>query len=436
MRLLYSALYYCLLPLLVLRMLWRSRLAPAYRQRLAERFGLFPAPPGLDRPAIWLHAVSVGETVAAGPLVKLLLQRYPEHRLVVTTTTPTGSQRVHSLFGDRVFHVYLPWDLPGPLHRFLRKTRPELLLIMETELWPNMLHYSRATGCRILLVNARLSERSARGYSRVGRLTRQMLEQLDAAACQTPADGKRLLSLGLPASAIEPTGSIKFDLELDEELRQRAASLRQALSEGGRPVLVAASTHVGEEELVLAAYREVRLALGDCLLVIVPRHPERFDDVSALCRQEGWQVLHRSSGTNPGAGDDILLGDTMGELLLLLGTATVAIIGGSLLPHGGHNALEAAAWGVPVITGPHMENFSDATERLISAGAMVRLDTPAGLVPCLLELLRDPGRRQRMGMAGRQVLADNCGATNRVLALVAGQLDKTEERRPAASRLV
>ncbi|MGL4565078.1 MAG: 3-deoxy-D-manno-octulosonic acid transferase, partial [Halioglobus sp.] len=299
MRLLYSALYYCLLPLLVLRMLWRSRLAPAYRRRLPERFGLFRARPDLEVPAIWVHAVSVGETLAAAPLVERLLQDYPAYRIVLTTTTPTGSERARSLFGHRVFHVYAPWDLPGPLRRFLRRTRPRLLLLMETELWPNMLHYSRAVGYRVVLANARLSARSARGYARLPGLTRDLLRRLDMVACQTAADSERFLALGLPPAEAEVTGNIKFDLAIAPELRERAAVLQQVFSGAGRPVLVAASTHEGEELVILAAYRELRQALGDCLLVLVPRHPERFEAVFALCREQGWAVLRRSVGADP-----------------------------------------------------------------------------------------------------------------------------------------
>jgi len=422
MRLLYSALYYCLLPLLVLRMLWRSRLAPAYRQRLPERFGLFRARPDLEVPAIWVHAVSVGETLAAAPLLEGLLRDYPAYRIVLTTTTPTGSERVRALFGHRVFHVYIPWDLPGSLRRFLRRTRPRLLLLMETELWPNMLHYSRAAGCRVVLANARLSARSARGYARLPRLTRELLRGLDVAACQSTADSERFLSLGLGPAAAVVTGNIKFDLSIAPGLWARAAALQQVFAGAGRPVLVAASTHEGEEPIILAAYRELRQVLGGCLLVLVPRHPERFDAVFALCRQQGWAVLRRSAGTDPSAADDILLGDTMGELPLLLGTATVAVFGGSMVAHGGHNVLEAAAWGVPVISGPHMENFGDISEQLCAAGGMRQLQDPAGLAPCLLDLLRDPEQRRRMGAAGREVVARNRGASARLLDLVARQL--------------
>ena len=424
MRLLYSALLYCLLPALVLRMLWRSRLAPAYRQRLGERFGWFPGPEPGAAPAIWVHAVSVGETLAAAPLIESLLGQFPDYPVVVTTTTPTGSERVRALFGDRVFHVYAPWDLPGPVRRFLQRTRPRLLVLMETELWPNMLHQARAAGCDVLLANARLSERSARGYARVATLTRQMLGEITTLACQSEADSKRFLALGAAPSALQVTGNTKFDLVLDDSLRAGAAQLRQSFSAGARPVLVAASTHPGEELLILAAYRGIRAALGDCLLVLVPRHPERFVEVLELCREQGWRVSRRSAGGSPGTADDILLGDTMGELLLLLGTATVAVFGGSLLGHGGHNVLEAAAWGVPAVTGPHMENFAGVTELLSAGGALVQLDSVAGLDSCLLELLGDPARRERMGAAGLRAVAENRGASGRLLALVAPLLPR------------
>ena len=422
MRYWYSALFYALMPFMVLRMLLRSRRAPAYRRRLAERFGLFTAPSDKARPAIWVHAVSVGETLAAAPLIESLLQAWPDHRLVVTTTTPTGSERVQALFGDRVFHVYAPWDLPGAVRRFLRRTRPRLLLIMETELWPNMLHYSRASGCSVVLANARLSERSAQGYARFGGLTCTMLQQLNIVACQSAVDGQRFVALGLPAAALQVTGSIKFDLELSGAMRKRAAALRQDYAGDKRPILIAASTHAGEDEQILAAFAIVKRAVADCLLIIVPRHPERFDTVHGLCVNEGWQVRRRSDGETPATGDDIVLGDTMGELVLLLGVATVAIMGGSLVEHGGHNVLEAAVWGVPVVTGPHMFNFARASDLLVSAGAMIMLQDARQLGACLVELLNDPKRCRRMGAAAQQVMADNRGAKEKLLELVSPTL--------------
>ncbi len=420
MRLIYSALYYCLVPVILLRMLWRSRKAPAYRERLAERFGLFaPDPLAGGRPAIWVHAVSVGETLAAVPVIEALVEDYPDHRVVVTTTTPTGSERVRSLFGERVFHVYCPWDLPGAVRRFLRVTRPRLLLIMETELWPNLLHYTRAAGCRSLLANARMSARSARGYARVPGLTRGMLSDLDIVAAQSAADGERLVELGLDPARLHITGSIKFDLELDPALRRSVDELGASLGAGRRPIVVAASTHPGEDEQILAAFAELRRVHDDCLLVIVPRHPERFDTVYQQCLDAGWSTCRRSLGEIPGRGDDILLGDTMGELVMILGTATVAVIGGSLVEHGGHNALEAAAWGVPVVTGPHMFNFTEISELLTRAGAMIMLAEPVELADALTRLLGDPEQCEAMGRVGLEAVAANRGARERLLALVA-----------------
>ncbi|MFT6277091.1 MAG: 3-deoxy-D-manno-octulosonic-acid transferase [Halioglobus sp.] len=404
-------------------MLLRSRAAPAYRRRLAQRLGFFDATAlSKESPTIWLHAVSVGEALAAGPLIESLLQSYPNHALVVTTTTPTGSERVTALFGERVFHVYAPWDVPGAVKRFLSHIRPKLLIIMETELWPNMVHHCHRQGCRIILANARMSERSARGYARLSGLSGSMLAALDIVACQNRTDGDRFLKLGLKTSQLEVTGSIKFDLELDAVLRAQSTELRSSWSIDQRSVIVAASTHPGEDEQILRAFAEVRAAVDNCLLVIVPRHPERFDSVFELCIAGGWQVQRRSRRAELTPADDILLGDSMGELLLLLSGATVAVIGGSLVNHGGHNVLEAAAWGVPVVTGPYMFNFAEISDLLSAAGAMEQLDAVDDLSTCLIQLLADPAKRRDMGTAGQRVVADNRGAKKRLLTLIDDQL--------------
>jgi 3-deoxy-D-manno-octulosonic-acid transferase len=420
MRYLYSALFYLLLPVILMRMLLRSRRAPAYRRRLAERFGWFRAPQGLrEAPVIWVHAVSVGESLAAAPLLESLLQDYPGYRVVVTTTTPTGSDRVRALFGDRVFHVYSPWDMPGAVQRFLARVQPQLLVIMETELWPNLLHYCRRCGCPVVLANARLSERSARGYARFSGLTGNMLQQLQVVASQSRADGDRFLALGLPPNALQVTGSIKFDIELDEPLRREAAALSASWQ---RQVILGSSTHPGEDEILLQAFRELRHSQPEALLLLVPRHPERFEDVYRLCSDAGFTVLRRSTGEQLRAGHDVLLGDTMGELRLLSGTAAVAVIGGSFIEHGGQNVLEAAAWGVPVVSGPHMFNFTEITELLTAAGAMRKLEEPGQLAACLVELMADEPQRRRMGLAGAQVVADNRGALGRLRQIIAGEL--------------
>lgn len=423
MRYLYSALFYLLLPVILLRMLLRSRQAPAYRRRLAERFGIFPAPVvAPQQPVICVHAVSVGETLAAAPLIESLLRDYPDHRIAVTTTTPTGSDRVSALFGDRVFHVYSPWDMPGAVKRFLQRVRPELLVIMETELWPNLLHYCHDRGCRVVLANARLSERSARGYGRFGGLTRGMLQQLSVVACQSRPDGDRFLSLGLAPERLTVTGSIKFDLELDDELRARAGALREEI---GRPVILASSTHPGEDEIILSAFGAVREQIPNALCLLVPRHPERFDSVYELCVADGWQVQRRSISAAISPDADILLGDTMGELRLLSGVASVAVIGGSFIEHGGQNVLEAAAWGVPVVAGPHMFNFTEISALLLDAGAMEQLQQPAQLPGSLLRILQDAQLRQRMGSAGERVVAENRGALARLQEIVSRELAGT-----------
>jgi 3-deoxy-D-manno-octulosonic-acid transferase len=423
MRYFYSALLYCLIPLILLRMFLRSRVAPAYRARLAERFGVFtPDKDRGDKPVLWVHAVSLGETIAAAPVIEALLERYPRHRMVVTTTTPTGSERVKALFGNRVFHVYAPWDLPGGVKRFLKSVQPDLLLIMETELWPNMLHYSQRAGCRIVLANARMSQRSANGYARFSTLTRNMLAGLNVVACQSQSDGDRLLTLGLSKNKLKVTGSIKFDLELDAQIRLTAEQLSESWHAADRPILVVASTHPGEDEQVLAAFAQLRKTAENCLLVLVPRHPERFDTVYEQCVLDGWKVLRRSAGQPPSFSDDIILGDTMGELLLLLSLADVAVIGGSLVEHGGHNVLEASAWGVPVVTGPHMFNFAQISELLTEAGAVITLDDPLKLGQCLADLFADRVKRETMGAIAQQVVADNRGAKQRLLALIEEQV--------------
>ncbi len=419
MRYLYSALFYLLLPLILLRMLWRSRRAPAYRRRLAERLGFFPAPPRTGGKVVWVHAASVGETLAAQPLVEALGRSRPEIRIVVTTTTPTGSAQVQSLFADGVFHVYCPWDLPGAVQRFLERLRPDVLLLMETELWPNLLHYSRLRGCAVLLANARMSERSARGYARFAGFTAQMLGNVDIAACQAQADAQRLVELGLPGNRARVCGSLKFDFELDETLRVEATALRQALD---RPVLLGASTHPGEEALLLDAFRTARESLPELLCLLVPRHPERFEEVFRLCRDRGLSVVRRSTGAPVATSDEVLLGDTMGELRLLCGAATLCVVGGSFVPHGGQNPLEAAAWGVPLLCGPQMFNFAEITRLLLDAGGMIQLEDDTALAPAVQDLLADRQRSSEMGVAAAAVVEANRGAREEILELLAGLL--------------
>lgn len=417
-RLFYTLVLYLAMPLVLLRLLWRARRAPAYARRWRQRFGFGPPVSATDsasQPAIWLHAVSVGETLAAVPLVKALQRDYPEHLLIVTTTTPTGSEQVQKLFGDSVYHVYAPYDLPGALRRFLERLKPSALIIMETELWPNLIHSCRQRGIAVALANARLSAQSARGYGKAAGLTANMLAELDLVAAQAPADGERFIELGLAGDKLLVSGNIKFDLELDQTVRDKAAELNsQWRADGERPVVLAASTHDGEDEPVLTAFSELLAVRPDVLLVLVPRHPERFNSVAALCRERGFNTVRRSEGTAVSGDTQVLLGDTMGELLAFCGAVDVAFIGGSLVPVGGHNLIEPAAWGVPVLTGPHLFNFAEVAAKLDEAGGMKVCADAGQLAEALLGLLNDRDQYAAMAGAARTVAETNRGALKKL----------------------
>lgn len=423
MRHLYSALFRLLLPFIFLRLLWRSRATPAYRRRWGERLGFAPSGDdsdarGVAERVIWLHAVSLGETLASRPLVEFLLAECPGIPVLVTTTTPTGSRQVRALFGDRVRHVYAPLDTPGAVGRFLARYQPRLLLLMETELWPNLLHACRQRDCPVLLANARLSERSRRGYARLGRSGAELLACVTHVACQSEDDAARFAALGVPDSRLSVCGNIKFDLAVDADLSARVRALVAEWDCADRFVVVAASTHAGEDEAVLAAFAALRRAVPGALLVLVPRHPERFEAALALCREAGWRTCRRSRGESPDARTDVLLGDTVGELRLLLGAADVAFVGGSLVPRGGHNLLEPAALGVPVLSGPSLYNFAAVRDLLLAGGALQLVTDGARLGDMLCDLARHPERRAAMGSAGVAAVAANRGARGRIEALV------------------
>lgn len=420
-RSLYSAALYLLMPAVLLRLLWRSRAHPGYRRGLPQRFGFVPRLQG--RPA-WFHAVSVGETLAAVPLIQEYRRRHPQTPVLVTTMTPTGSDRVRAAFGDAVAHVYLPYDLPGAVARFLDRAQPRLGVLMETELWPNLLAAARQRGIPMALLNARLSARSARGYARVANLLRPALDDLALVSAQTRADARRFRCLGLAPCRLRVLGSIKFDQQVPPGVLDRGRRLRQALG-AGRPVWIAASTHAGEEQAALEAHRRLRETLPQAGLVLVPRHPERFDAVAELCARQGFPPARRSTGAAPGAAA-VYLGDTMGELPLMLAAADVAFVGGSLVPRGGHNLLEPAALGLPVLTGPHTFNFH-AIHRLLERGGGCRtVNSAQALAVALSELLGDRDRRLAMGEAACQVVARHRGSRERMLEA----LETVERRAP------
>jgi 3-deoxy-D-manno-octulosonic-acid transferase len=414
-RTLYTVLFYLGLPLVAIRLWLRSRKAPAYAKRIGERFsfGLPTMKPG----GIWVHSVSVGESIAAAPMIRALLQRYPQLPITVTCMTPTGSERIQALFANepRIQHCYLPYDLPCAAARFLDRVRPKLAVIMETELWPNHIHQCAKRGIPVALANARLSERSAKGYGRFNKLTRPMLVEMSLFAVQTEAEAQRFRELGARPETVEVTGSIKFDLTIDPQLLLRAAQLRAQWQAENRPVWIAASTHEGEDEIVLAAHRQLLANHPDALLILVPRHPERFNSVFELCQRQGFATLRRSTGEPVTAATSVLVGDTMGELLFLYALADSAFVGGSMVPNGGHNLLEPAALARPVLSGPHLFNFLEIATQLRGAGALQEVEDAEGLSLAVQRLFELPRDAQQMAEAGLKVMRLNQGALQRLL---------------------
>jgi 3-deoxy-D-manno-octulosonic-acid transferase len=387
---------------------------PAYRDRPAERFGFGAR---LDRDSIWVHAVSVGEVQASQPLVRALLRRYPGMPLVLTTVTPTGAARARALFGEAVIHRYVPYDLPGSVRRFFERVRPRLAVILETELWPNLFAECGHRHVPLVLASARVSQRSVRRYRRLVPLFRATLAHGIVIGAQSKADAERFLSIGASADRTRVTGNVKFDFELAPDVpgRGRAWRGRNAPS---RPVWVAGSTHEGEEELVLDAHAAVRERFPDALLVLVPRHPPRFEAVRALLEKRGVAYVLRSRDEQASAATAVVLGDTMGELMTFYAAADVAFVAGSLVPIGGHNLLEPASVGAPILTGPHNFNAEDIFLKLEEAGAVQSVMDPRALGQAVAALLADPERRAAMGQRGREVVEGNRGAVARLLDLI------------------
>ena len=419
-RTLYTLLLYLAVPVIAVRLWLRSRKAPAYAKRIGERFAL--TLPQFKQGGIWLHAVSVGESIAAAPVVKALQAQYPDLPITVTCMTPTGSERIQSLFGDSVQHCYLPYDLPCASKRFFQRLQPRLAIVMETELWPNHINQCAGLNIPVLLANGRLSARSARGYARFPKLVAPMLKQISALAVQSEVEAQRFIELGARPETVTVTGSIKYDLRVADQLPQQAQALREQWHARQRPIWIAASTHEGEDELVLAAHQQLLKQFPEALLILVPRHPERFESVHALCLEYGLQVQRRSSHASVSAADQVLLGDTMGELMLLYDLADVAWVGGSLVEHGGHNMLEPVALAKPTLTGPHYFNFLEIAQQLLDAGALQQVDTTHELTQAVARLWSLSEHAQQMCDAGQQVLQRNQGALQRLLDVIEWQL--------------
>lgn len=414
---LYTVLFYLIQPLIWLRLWVRGRKAPAYRKRWGERYGFYPSGLHLQPGGIMLHSVSVGETLAAIPLVRALRHRYPSLPITVTTMTPTGSERVLSAFGHDVQHLYLPYDLPDAIARFLDKVEPRLVLVMETELWPNLISALRQRQIPLVIANARLSARSAAGYARLGKFIGTLLRRITLIAAQNEEDSARFINLGANRSQLAVTGSLKFDISVTPQMAAKSLTLRRQWAPH-RPVWIATSTHEGEESIVLAAHQELLKTYPDLLLILVPRHPERFPEATNLVRQANLNYITRSSGDVPTSSVQVVIGDTMGELMLLYGIADMAFVGGSLVERGGHNPLEPAAHAIPVLVGPHTFNFKDICARLDEGNGLITVTDTPSLTQAVASLLNDEDYRNYYGRHAVEVLHQNQGALQRLLHLL------------------
>ena len=414
-RFIYALALYLLTPFVLYRLTARGIKYHGYFARWKERFGFFPDPQIHD--SIWIHAVSLGEVNAAAPLIEALMQRYAGSRFVITTVTPTGSERVLNLFGERVFHVYLPYDLTSAVKRFLDRVQPRLAVIMETEIWPNLFITCDERRIPIVIANARLSERSLRGYWPIQPLARRAIRCASVIAAQSVSDYERLLALGAISERLATVGNLKFDLVVSDGVKARGAAFRETAG-SARPVWIAASTHEGEELAVLKAHAQILRRFPDALLLIVPRHPERFKPVTAACRAYGFDTRTRSEDADANPACQCFVADSMGELLDFYAAADVAFVGGSLVAVGGHNLLEPAALGKPVIVGPQTFNFAEVTENLINAGAVLRIGDGDALGPEVLRLLSRDVERRSMGAAAFAVMECERGAVARTMALI------------------
>ncbi len=414
MRVLYNLIIFLLLPAYAAYWLGKAVINRRYRPQIGQRFGL--GYPKLEQ-SIWVHAVSVGEVVAAAPLVRALARRYPDNPLIVTTITPTGASRVRALFGNTVHHAYIPFELPLAVGNLFESIDPKMAIIIETEIWPNLYYGCGKRDIPLVLASARISPRSVRNYSRLLPLFRETLSHGIVIAAQSDSDARRFLALGAAPERTRVTGNIKFDIELPPDLVERGRELREEMF-GERSVWIAASTHDGEESIVLDVHERVRAAHPDLLLVLVPRHPERFPTVRESLEKAGVLFVSRTENRSCSADTSDLLVDTMGEVPLFYAASDVAFVGGSLVPIGGHNLLEPAALGLPIITGPHMFNAQEIADQFVSRDACVMVEDEDGLEAALMSLLGDPEAANWLGERGREFLKTNRGALWRLLELV------------------
>ena len=411
----YSTLIYLLVPFILMRLLWRGFKAPDYWRRWSERFAYYKKSHAQN--VIWFHAVSVGEAESVFPLVRLMLQKHPEYNVLITTTTPTGSARVRAVMGDAVEHVYLPYDIAPAVGRFISHFKPVMAVIMETEIWPNLFVQCGNSAIPLFIVNARLSEKSTRGYRKIPTLVNYCLSRVRMIAAQTEADAERFISIGADENNVSVTGNIKFDLDLPEQILEQGRQIRLTMFPG-RLVWIIASTHKGEDEIFLQAYRQLKQQFPELILILVPRHPERFAEVKGLCARERLNVVMRTEAKPCGPDTDVYLADTMGELKILYAAADLAFVAGSMVPVGGHNVLEPAALGVAVMFGPYMHNFRAIEQGLLDARGGIQCQDKEMLIKQTAALLGSAEQRLALAEQGKAFVLKNQGALQRVFNIL------------------
>jgi len=415
MRVLYSCLFYLLIPFILVRLVWRSIKAPAYRYRWSERFAFYSKK--FPRNVIWFHAVSVGEVEALFPLAKKIQRQYPDATLLITTTTPTGSARVKAVMQESVEHVYLPYDIPCAVSRFMQCFKPRIAVIMETEIWPNLFACCGKNEIPLYIINARLSAKSAGGYQKIPALIVPALAHVKLIAAQTQDDANRFAVIGAKTETVKTLGNIKFDVEVSSEIIGQGLQLKADLF-GGRFVWLVASTHKDEEVIFLESYKKIKQKIPELLLVIVPRHPERFVEVKKLCEQNQFKVVMRTSGEMCHQYTDVYLADTMGELKMLYAASDVAFVGGSMVPVGGHNILEAAAVGAPVLFGPYMANFKEIVEGVLRQDAAIQCRDEGEISSAIVALYADSAYKRLLAEKAKAFVLLNQGAVARIFDIL------------------
>ncbi|WP_150538737.1 lipid IV(A) 3-deoxy-D-manno-octulosonic acid transferase [Actinobacillus vicugnae] len=425
LHLFYTILSYIIQPFILLMMWNRGRKQPAYRHRLAERYAYYDNDQQPVENGVLVHAASVGEVIAATPLIKAIQEKYPTLPITVTTVTPTGSAQVHSAFGNSVSHFYLPYDLPDAMTRFLDFVKPKLIIVIETELWPNLIHKAHTRDIAFVIANARLSPRSAKRYGWIKSGLAKILNKIDLIMAQDAVSAERYLNLGFHQQNLVNTGNLKFDLEINNELRNQVELTRKELNLQQRPVWITGSTHEGEEKILLEAHKQLLTRWHDLVLILVPRHPERFASVEDLLIKSELNYTKRTDKVALDANSQVLLGDTMGEMMTLYGLAQIAFVGGSLVKHGGHNPLEPIAFELPVISGVHTFNFPEVFAKLRYVKGVIEIKSEVeDLVQAVDFLLENPNACQAISQAGFSVLQENQGALKRHMALLAPYIEK------------